>query len=108
MLIRFHLSMDGCGSWNGVDTGKKPNNFAWFNVPKEQANEIIKKGSFHYDFGDGWWCNVYATLDKRSKTSGFRGYEWMCKEIIHYGKILSRFERKELREKGEYFDRNNH
>lgn len=101
MLIRFELKMDGVGSWNGIDTGAKPDCFVWRDVPKKKAEELDGK-VFHYSFGDGWWCNVHAERARRSKTSGFRGYDWMVDEILQYGKILTRSERKEKRQEGTY------
>ena len=88
MLLRFELTMPNVGSWNNVDTGAKPNCFIWRSVPKEKVKELQDK-SFYYNFGDGWGANVKITRNRRSKTAGFRGYDWMVDSIIKNGKIIS-------------------
>lgn len=93
MLLRFELTMPNVGSWNGVDTGNKSGHFIFMNIPKEKAEQIVGK-NFSYNFGDGWRANVEVTKNKRSKSNGFRGYDWMIKEIIEHGRILTRKERK--------------
>ena len=95
MIIRFELTMPNVGSWNGVDTGRKAGCFIFRKVPKKTADELDGK-SFWYDFGDGWGANVTTTKNRRSKSAGFRGYDWMVDEILYHGKILTRDERKEL------------
>lgn len=88
MLLRFQLTMPNVGSWNGKDTGTGDDCFAWRNVPKEKA-ETIKDKSFYYDFGDGWGANIRITQNRRCKTAGFRGYNWMINSIIENGKIIA-------------------
>ena len=97
MIVRFELTMPNVGSYNGVDTGSKSGCYIFKNLPKSVANDLNGK-SFHYDFGDGWAANVKCSLAKRSKTKGFRGYNWMVDEILKHGKILTRFERKKFNE----------
>jgi len=85
--------MPGNNSWNGVDTGKRDDYFIFRKVDKEKAKEIVGK-SFDYDFGDGWRASISVTENKRSKSAGFRGYDWMVSEILKHGRILTREERK--------------
>jgi len=101
MILRFELTMPNVGSWNGVDTGKKAGCFIFKNLSKNHAEELDGK-SFYYNFGDGWGANVECEKARRSKTSGFRGYDWMVNEILEFGKILERKERQEMRRKGTY------
>lgn len=95
MILRFELTMPNVGSWNGVDTGRKDGCYIFRKVAKSQADELDGK-IFYYDFGDGWGANVKVTKNKRSKSSGFRGYDWMVDEILQHGRILTRQERKDL------------
>ena len=37
---------------------------------------------------------IEVTENKRTKSNGFRGYSWMVDEILKYGKILTKEERK--------------
>ena len=96
-IVRFELTMPNVGSWNGVDTGAKNGCYIFRRLKKEQYEDIVDKG-FYYNFGDGWGANVIVTLNRRSATSGFRGYDWMVDEIIEHGRILTREERHELRD----------
>jgi len=59
-----------------------------------KAQEILDKGYYRYDFGDGWAAGV--TVRKvdtkeagkiRRKTNGFCGYDWMVQSIQDHGKI---------------------
>lgn len=101
MILRFELTMPNVGSWNGVDTGRKAGCFIFKNLPKKQVEELNNK-SFYYNFGDGWGANVRCEKARRSKTEGFRGYDWMVSEILKYGKILERSERHSMRDAGTY------
>lgn len=89
--------MPNVGSWNGVDTGKKDGFFIFRNLPKKKAEELNGK-SFRYDFGDGWCANVKCERAKRSKSAGFRGYDWMVSEIIEHGRIFTVDECRKLNE----------
>ena len=101
MILRFELTMPNVGSWNGVDTGAKDNCYIFKNVPNKKADELDGK-SYHYSFGDGWSANIYVKKSRRSKTSGFRGYDWMVGEILEYGDILERDKRQQMRRDGTY------
>jgi|TARA_S200002703_G_C3772484_1_gene237824 hypothetical protein len=101
MIVRFELTMPNVGSWKGVDTGKKAGCFIFKNLPKKQADELDGK-YFYYDFEDGWGAGVKVQKARRSKTEGFRGYDWMVSEILEYGTILKRSERYKLRDAGTY------
>ncbi len=104
MLLAFSLSMPNIGSWNGKWSGDGHN----YVVVKsftgkqkiEKAKEILKKGRYYYDFGDGW-CACVSVQDVDSKTAsklrrksdGFCGYDWMIKSIINTGVITPTVER---------------
>lgn len=93
MLLKFELSMPTVGSWNGRDAGAKPNLFIFKTVKDEKAKQILGK-SFSYNFGDGWSASVKVSQVKsRTKSDGFRDYDWMVSEIIQHGRILKKEER---------------
>ena len=101
MKIRFELTMPNNNSYNGVDTGIKGGHFIYENVSKDTALKLV--GTNHYyNFDDGWGANVKITSEKGTKSNGFRGYDWMVKEILYYGKILLRKERIEMRNNNNY------
>lgn len=107
--ISFELKNCNVGSWNSVDTGDKQNHFVVRRMSDKEYlsrfSEIIPKGErkfFHYDFGDGWSVNVIAEVvdskearQRKAKSNGFRGREWMIDEIFKYGRIRTRKERYE-------------
>lgn len=99
MLVKFELSMPGVGSWNGKWTGEE-NLYArvimFRGKEREQlAKELIERGYFSYNFGDGWRAGI--SLEKidvklaqkiRKKSKGFYGYDWMIDSIIKNKKIM--------------------
>jgi len=93
MLLSFTLSMPSSGSWNGKWSGE--NNLyarvqSFVGKKKlELAQKILDKGSFRYDFGDGWAACVYVEQVPtskantiRRKSQGFCGYDWMISSIL--------------------------
>lgn len=102
MLLEFKLSMPKIGSWNGKWTGEEKYYAKVINFTKKygKGKEAIEKletvkGSFCYNFGDGWSaCVDVKEIDSkeaskiRRKSNGFCGYEWMIESILTYGKII--------------------
>ena len=93
MILEFKLSMPNVGSWNGKWSceGEYFAKIITFRGKKniERAKEMLKEGSYFYDFGDGWGaCVSIRQVDSREasklrrKTQGFRGYDWMVDSII--------------------------
>lgn len=92
MILSFELSMPSNNSWNGKWTGEE-NFYAVTRTytgkaQQEKAEEILEKGSFYYDFGDGWCaCVSVRCVDVKEarrinkKTRGFCGYDWMIRSI---------------------------
>ena len=101
IMLRFELTFPNVGSWNGKHAGKKDNCYLFIRLPQDKAETLSGK-YFHYDFGDGWSAGVYATKAPKSKTAGFRGYDWMVSEIVEYGRILKRAERHEMKAENNY------
>jgi hypothetical protein len=101
MLLAFELSMPGVNSWNGRWTGERQSYVKVINVG---AKSLAQPGRYAYDFGDGWRAAVTVRLvdsqtarKLRRKSAGFCGYDWMCNEICHYGRIKTLAERTEER-----------
>jgi hypothetical protein len=99
MLLCFKLSMPNAGSWNGKWSGEGTLYAIIRAFPKKKvskAEEIAKKGNYHYSFGDGWGACVSVTVVTsqeaagiRKLSKGFCGYEWMVNSIINNGKIVA-------------------
>jgi len=100
MKLQFTLSMPSVNSWNGKWSGDG-NLYAIVEsfrgkTDERRAKEILDKGYFHYNFGDGWSAGVkVAQIDNKEankimrKTQGFCGYDWMVRSIINKLKIES-------------------
>ena len=98
----FLLTMPNNNSWNGKWTGEK-NIYTISKTAFKRGKPIypnLKEGNFYYNFGDGWGANVevkYTTPKEAKKiikkSQGFCGYEWMCDEIINFGRIKDLNER---------------
>lgn len=94
MLLSFTLSMPSNNSWNGKWSGEGNLYARVVNIGNPTAREIVSKGYFHYNFGDGWAAAVTVKqIDGkearriRKETRGFCGYDWMIESIRGKGKI---------------------
>jgi hypothetical protein len=97
MLIEFKLSMPNVGSWNGKWTGESNYYARVIKIGKgkaEIAKQILDKGSFYYNFGDGWGMSVNVRrVDSkeatkiRKKSKGFCGYDWAIESILQNQEI---------------------
>lgn len=94
MLLSFTLSMPSNNSWNGKWSGERNLYARVVNVGNPTAKEIVEKGYFRYDFGDGWSAGVSVKqVDGkearriRKKSRGFCGYDWMIESIRSKGRI---------------------
>lgn len=67
-------------------------------IPKdERVSKILEKGSYYYNFGDGWGANISVeqiangreAKKEKKKSMGFCGYEWMIDSIEKNLKILT-------------------
>lgn len=99
MILSFTLSMPNIGSWNGKWSGSnnlyaRVVNFGSGKKAEEKAKEILDKGYYHYNFGDGWSAGI--TVRKvdakeankiRRASQGFCGYDWMIRSIQDKGLI---------------------
>lgn len=99
MLLSFTLSMPSNNSWNDKWSGEGNLYARVVNVgntlkARAKADELLGKGYFHYNFGDGWAAAVMVKrVDGkearriRKETKGFCGYDWMIESIRSKGRI---------------------
>lgn len=94
MLLSFTLSMPSNNSWNGKWSGEGNLYARVVNVGNPTARELVEKGYFYYNFGDGWAAGVTVkAIDGkearriRKESQGFCGYDWMIESIRSKGKI---------------------
>ena len=95
--IAFILTMPGNNSWNGKWTGDGK---LYCRVRKfsrrENADKILVKKHYGYNFGDGWYASIEVrevdakeAREAEKYSQGFYGYDWMIDRIISYGKIIA-------------------
>lgn len=100
-VVVFTLSMPNTNSWNGRWSGEGTlyavvRNFGRTKSSHEKADDVCKKQSYYYNFGDGWGASVKVekmTIKDankiKKKSAGFCGYNWMIESIIKHGKIIT-------------------
>lgn len=106
MILSFRLTMPNVNSWNGKWSGEGKKYIITKRFLKkdiELANDLVKTGYYHYNFGDGWSAGIYVEeVDSRQAAKlrklsvGFCGYDWMVESILKYGKILNSLQQKQL------------
>lgn len=77
----------------GDDDGKY---LLWRNVPEKRVAELGIPTSWRHSWDDGWGATVMARLmvsgERKGKTVGFRGYDWMVERILRWGDTRCRCE----------------
>ena len=96
MRVLFTLSMLNVGSWNGKWGGERPDYTIVRSVPPKRVQELRLPNSFYHNFGDGWGASVHARAmnvgERRPKSAGFYGYDWMVDRIVRWGDTECRHE----------------
>ena len=92
-MLLFRLSMPNVSSWNGRWSGEGREYTKL--VDERQAKHELK-GSYYYDFGDGWGARIDVTTVTggevakiRKRSDGFCGYDWMVDSILRHGEITT-------------------
>ena len=92
--IEFRLGMPGVASWNGKWSGEGRNYVIFRTLPVDRVGELEIPNSWFHRWEDGWCASVAARVmnpgERRSKSHGFCGYDWMVESIIRYGEIRNR------------------
>lgn len=90
--VEFRLTMPGVGSWNGRWSGESRDFLLWRTLTDEEMKAAGMEnavGSWRYAWDDGWCAGVSARImergERRAKSAGFSGYEWMVKNILKHG-----------------------
>lgn len=95
-MIMFTLTIPNNNAWSGKWSGDGNLYAIVRREPRDRSltKEILDKGSFDYNFGDGWGARVFVervdsrkAANVRKKSRGFYGYDWMADEIIRFGRI---------------------
>jgi len=90
--VEFKLTMPGRGSWNGEWSGDGDLYLTWRSLSQKVINDLkLNTGTqvWRYSWGDGWTAQVSARVmeagERKRKSSGFCGYEWMVDNILDHG-----------------------
>lgn len=95
--------MPNNNAWNRKWSGASQEHFVFKKLSNENAKTIINESPYYYDFGDGWTACIEACkAEKKEKATNLRGYDWMLTEILFYGRILAKTERKEFKKTNKY------
>lgn len=97
MLVQFTLSMPNRNSWNGEWSGENNLYARVRNLNKKDykiLDELLEKGYYSYNFGDGWCAGVsIEKIDSkkarqvRKNSKDFCNYDWMITSILKDGYI---------------------
>jgi hypothetical protein len=84
--------MPSRGSWNGAWSGEGQNCTICKSLREIRVKELVAQGSsWTYNFGDGWFARVDMRVpvpgERRKKSDGFSGYDWMVESILLHGRI---------------------
>jgi len=93
LIIEFRLSMPGVASWSGKWSGDGNNYVIYKQTTLKTLERLglirydaVTEVSWTYPFSDGWRACVTARLlrrnEKKQKSDGFSGYNWMVDSII--------------------------
>jgi len=85
-------------TWNGKWTGEDNNYVIYKNLIDKKVKELIDETHgelwWTYNFGDGWIAKISARFlekgERKQKSDGFCGYEWMVRSILTYNKICTK------------------
>ena len=87
--VLFRLSMPNTGSWNGRWSGEGRNYVIVRGLKDARVAELGVPTSWYYRWDDGWGASVSARVmekgERRPKSDGFCGYDWMVNNIIRWG-----------------------
>ena len=87
--IEFVLTMPGRASWNGKWSGQDKHHALVMILPDDVAEKVISHQPWTHRWEDGWCANISARVmekgERKRKSSGFNGYDWMVRNIISHG-----------------------
>ena len=90
--VEFKLSMPSRNSWNGRWSGEGRDYLIFKNLTDKKLAFLdlnyAKSVSWGHHWDDGWSARVTARVmiegEKKKKSAGFSGYDWMVDNILSY------------------------
>ena len=91
--VEFRLSMSSRGNAVYSSFGEGRSYIAWRTVKDDVAQALMdpqgEAGRWYHRWDDGWAALVTARVmnpgERRAKSNGFAGYDWMIDNILRYG-----------------------
>lgn len=90
--LEFTLSMPGRASWDGRWSGEDRAYLLYKMVPDAVAKRLLGpdgKSYWSHRWSDGWRAGIDARVmkpgERRKKSAGFCGYDWMVSNILSHG-----------------------
>lgn len=95
--VEFRLGMPNVGSWNGRWSGDGKNYVIVRSLREDRIRELEIPRTWFHRWEDGWCASVAARVmdpgERRQKSDGFHGYDWMVASIVRCGEIRYEEER---------------
>jgi len=93
--VEFKLSMPNRGSWNGRWSGERGEYLKYVSIVNKDLSllglDIKLVKCWYYNWKDGWSACVRGRVmgvgEKRKKSAGFCGYDWMVRDILLHNEI---------------------
>ena len=87
--VEFKLTMPGVASWNNSWSGSGKNYIIVRSITDEKAKNLLDVGYWSHHWNDGWCAGISIREmqkgERRKKSDGFCGYDWMVRNIISHG-----------------------
>jgi hypothetical protein len=87
--VEFRLTMPNPPSWNGKWSGDDRKHAVVRTLKDDVAKRVLAGESYDHHFGDGWVAHIevrqMAPCERKGKSAGFSGYEWMIDNIVAHG-----------------------
>ena len=91
--VEFRLTMPSAHSWNGRWSGEGRDYLIVRTLREAEADVLIgdqSTKSWFHNWSDGWTACVTARRmvpgERKTKSAGFAGYDWMVANILSYGR----------------------
>lgn len=94
--VEFRLSMPGVASWDGKWSGEGRNHVVYRSLSDADVKRLGIPMNWYHHCDDGWAAQVDARViakgERKQKSDGFHGYEWMVDNILRWGQTACKCE----------------
>lgn len=94
--VEFRLLMPGVASWDGKWSGEERNYVLYLQLSEADIGRLSIPTGWYYSWDDGWCAEVRARVmekgERRKKSDGFNGYDWMVDNILRWNQAACQHE----------------